>query len=522
MKGGSAKVRPARATVVSVRLDDEAVGNVDLLVRAGLATSRSEAAAHLVNLGIGAARDLLEKSRHMVDEIETIRDDLFRAVRSRDKDRLRDLISADPSLLRAVSPEGETPVLTAVYDRAMDLVEVLLSQGGDLDIFEAAAVGDRDLVAKLLDEDPALLGSHSGDGWTALHLAAHFGHLALVKDLVKRGALGGTRSTNKLRNTPLNAAVFGNRPEVIRFLLESRTDVNVKQQGGWTPLHRAAYLGYDETVTLLLEHGANPQITTDDGETALQLALKRGHRATADLIRLTVKGSNPTKMGETASMATLETLLDAVAAGDRTQVKEVLAQDPTLLDGHREDGMGPILMAAYYGKADILEDLLQRHPSLNIFEAVTVGARERVRDLIVSRPDEIREFSPDGWTPLHLAAFFGRVDIMGDLLRQGADMTSVSRNHNGNRPIHAAAANRRTEACALLLDHGDDVNGQAAGGWTPLHLAAGNGDEPLARLLLDRGAEPTIRKDDGLTPSETASAEGHEGLARILEKGLPR
>jgi len=52
----------------------------------------------------------------------------------------------------------------------------------------------------------------------------------------------------------------------------ARSDVNVKNNDGWTPLHSAAYYGHFEIVKYLVEHGADIIAKNNDGLTPLQCA----------------------------------------------------------------------------------------------------------------------------------------------------------------------------------------------------------------------------------------------------------
>lgn len=272
-----------RAHVVSVRLDDQALASVDLLVRAGLASSRSEAAALLVQIGAQAAGSLLGRAERLVDDIDLVRQEFFAAVRGRDPERARELIARRPELAGSVSEDGETPMLAAVYAGAGAVFEALRAQGMEPSIFEAAAYGDRSRVAEILTVHPEAVHAHSPDGWTALHLAAHFGHREVAQLLVERGADIAVRSRNEMHNTPLNAAVFGGHVELVRWLLHLGADVNVRQKGDWTPLHRAAWLGHRDLADLLLASGADPALRTADGLRAEEIALARGHQ---DIVRL--------------------------------------------------------------------------------------------------------------------------------------------------------------------------------------------------------------------------------------------
>ena len=165
-----------------------------------------------------------------------------------------------------------------------------------------------------------------------------------------------------------------------------------------------------------------------------------------------------------------------------------------------------ILLALYRGDAERLDQLLDSNPKLDIFEASALGKLPRVRNLLEGDASLAQQWSPDGFTPLHLAAFFGQLAAVRWLLDQGADVAAVSRNDMRVQPLHSAAANGHVEVCNLLLESGADPNARQHGGWTPIHAAAANGNKELEDLLVEHGADPSIANDDGKTVEDLRPA----------------
>src|SRR4030067_689923 len=104
------------------------------------------------------------------------------------------------------------------------------------DIFTAAQDGDTVKLRLLLEANPSQVGTYHSDGWTALHLAAHFGHLEAAELLLSFGADSDARSKNSFANTPLHAAVAGNRTEMVELLVADGCDFNARQHRGLTAL----------------------------------------------------------------------------------------------------------------------------------------------------------------------------------------------------------------------------------------------------------------------------------------------
>ena len=209
-------------------------------------------------------------------------------------------------------------------------------------------------------------------------------------------------------------------------------------------------------------------------------------------------------------------LFEAIATGDQNAVERMLRENPSAARARNEDGVSAILLALYHRRPEIATRLAAAAGELDVFEAAAVGAVDRLIALLDEDQDRVGACSPDGWTPLHLAAFFGQPSAARLLLERGASTGAVGPNAMANQPIHAAAAGRHAEIVALLLDHGADPNARQAGGWTALHQAAQNGSAALAEVLLEHAADPAPRNDDGITPADVALQSGHSAIVALL------
>ncbi len=182
--------------------------------------------------------------------------------------------------------------------------------------------------------------------------------------------------------------------------------------------------------------------------------------------------------------------------------------------------MSELLEAVYRDDQARVEEILATVPELDIFEAAAVGREERVVELLAADPGLVSAWTEDGFTPLHLAAFFRRPDTARLLVERGALVDVVARNKELQvTPLQSAAAAREEETAALLLERGADPNTQQRGGFTALHAAAQHGDEPLVELLLAHGADPELAADDGRAAADFARDGGHPELAARLSAG---
>lgn len=212
---------------------------------------------------------------------------------------------------------------------------------------------------------------------------------------------------------------------------------------------------------------------------------------------------------------------DAIKQGNRYEVERQLTVDPSLIHV-REDGLSPIMIAAYHGQREIASFLADKTVALTIFEAAATGKINNILRLLARDPQLVNAYAEDGFQALGLASYFGHYDVAEYLVKAGAPINSRSRNGLEAAPIQSAAAAGHRQIVELLLKHGADPNIREQGGYTPLHAAAQNGNEDIIRTLVYGGADLLIRSNDGKTPLDLALKEGHTGAAKLLEEGITK
>jgi cytohesin len=258
---------------------------------------------------------------------------------------------------------------------------------------------------------------------------------------------------------------------------------------GWSRLHAAVDLGLLEFVEAALRQNVAIDARGRDGRTALHLAAGDG------------------------KLAIVKALLKANA-------------NPNLKD---EQGRIPAQLAAHADYPAIVRLLVNRKSDIpDVFTAATVGAKDRLAQLVRATPGSIKLRNGDGLTPLHVAAREGQADAVHLLIAAGADVKSVDDHpatqfqvqySNGWTPLHLAAMAGKLATARILLDHGADVNmPDQRGKDTPLHFAAWVGKADLVQLLLARKADRQAKDDMGRTPLALAKEKGHGAVIKLLEK----
>ncbi|GGL97506.1 ankyrin repeat domain-containing protein [Deinococcus aerophilus] len=219
---------------------------------------------------------------------------------------------------------------------------------------------------------------------------------------------------------------------------------------------------------------------------------------------------------------TKKELFLAIRANDPERLRTLVRHDHTLLEAVSPLGVSPVLFAVYYGHPELARLLVQEGAPLNVFEAAATGETGRLNEQLDADPALVNALSPDGFTPLGLAAFFGQEEVAALLLSRGADVNALSRNAMQVQPLHSAVAGNHLRLAARLLEAGAQVNAAQSGGFTPLMEAARNGNAALVETLLAHGATVEATNDDGRRAADLAEEEGHTAVAALLSPRQPQ
>jgi ankyrin repeat protein len=122
---------------------------------------------------------------------------------------------------------------------------------------------------------------------------------------------------------------------------------------------------------------------------------------------------------------------------------------------------------------------------------------------------EIR--TPEGESPLMIAALKGRLNFVKKLIARGADV-----NKPGWTPLHYAATGGHLEIMALLLDQNAYIDAASPHGTTPLMMAAQYASADAVKLLLDAGADPSLKNQLGLTAIDFAHRADRDDSAEMI------
>jgi ankyrin repeat protein len=216
-------------------------------------------------------------------------------------------------------------------------------------------------------------------------------------------------------------------------------------------------------------------------------------------------------------MADANEAFEALKKGDVAKVKALLAAHPSLVTAKDGHGVSLLLQARYRHLLPLVDQIRAAHPGIDLYEACAIGDTKQIALLLDAKKGELASYSADGYTPLHLAAFFGHLDATKLLVERGANVAAVSTNPMKVTPLHSAAAGESVEVVELLLAKGADPNARQHGGFMPLQSAASNGNVAMVKALLAKGADPSLASDDGRTAQDLARAQDNDEVLALFE-----
>ena len=383
--------------------------------------------------------------------------------------------------------KGETPLLSAVaYNPAPRLVvpallnagaDVEATRGNNLTVLHVAIIRLPRLLAKLFNDQVnswaraegglrSLLGVYNDANvrdcvdMPPLSYAAWLPHLVTI--LLKAGANPEAPTERGLTamHFAAVAAEATNVSDILRSLLRSCNDVNVRDDFGMTPLHYAAAVATTEArLHALLAAGADLTATAENNATPLHLAAtyNQTHKIVATLIRAGASTEVVDAQGN-------RPLHRAAQFNGNTAVVAALLAAGTDPDATGEHNAAPLHFAARFSETPAIDG---------------GGADLEARTL-------------PGFTALH-AAIRGNAAHVVALINAGANVHA--RDSQGATPLcYAAGVSKDPAVIAALIDAGADIEDQSADGWRPLHIAAAaNNARPVIAALIEAGANTGAR-----------------------------
>lgn len=304
-------------------------------------------------------------------------------------------------------PDELGPLEVAARTGNVALIEFCLSRGAPIDADDGQ------------DEFPQF---EQGDAYTALQVAAFWGHQLAVECLLDHGAdINAARMT---LGTALQAALEDRNLGLADLLLARGANIDTHWGPFGSCLQVFSERGDLETVRFLLDKGANIEDAGGENGTALQVACDVGH---LDVVRFLLdSGANVNAQGKANGKA-----LEAASASGHKNIVELLLERGAAIEDQESESESALHVAVANGHVDVARLLLEKGAKVdgNVKQSPADTWQCTRYSYDYSGDSDYPGDSEDKviGNPLVLAAYYGHGDVVTLLLDHGADVHFVAR-----------------------------------------------------------------------------------------------
>jgi ankyrin repeat protein len=280
-------------------------------------------------------------------------------------------------------------------------------------------------------------------------------------------------------------------------LLASGADINATTSAGKTVLSYVVTTNSVDTAQTLLNHGANIENREKDGITPLISAVLFNAMEMASFLlnhganveASTDSGNRPLHLAAERDFGQMTHLLIEKGADIECKTNPRDEDRP-----HTPEGLTPLLVAATYGSIETFYILVDH------------GANAKA--------------TAAGFTGVYAATVGLNKPLIRFFAQQGVSINARSM-EEGNTALIRAVRDGYPQIVSLLIKLGADVNASNGIGWTPLHFAAESGFEDVVEILLKSGANPTTESLDGKRPRTISWEKRYKNVTKMLDGSVP-
>ncbi|CAF0712636.1 unnamed protein product [Brachionus calyciflorus] len=442
---------------------------------------------------------------------------------------------ADPEIAPS-GPEAEersisgwTPLYAAIKSRQYQVVKLLLTHGanpnavtslGSTPFLLASEIGDLEVIKCFVEHGADLDYSPSGKeaddlnitGQTALFMATLKEQNDVVQYLIEKGSQVNVK--NRYGVSPLLLCAEGGNETLVKLLVSNGADVNMSPSGdlavehilaGQTPLYGAAKKGHYHICKYLIENGAKVNAETMTGATPLYTAVEEGHFEICELLIEFEADVNMCPHGDWAKELNInrQSPLLLACIKNNTQIAELLIDNGADVNLVNERGSSPLLVVCQYNNLKLLKKLLENgalidQEALNLYDA-------KINALIIATES-------------------GSFACVKCLVENGLDVNyriDGKGETAGRTPLFCASVKNHPDIVEYLIQHGADVNASEDSGLSCLHIAATLGHDRVVEILCKNKADinqSIIIDDQPVTAYDLASTQEKTTVCNILVK----
>ncbi|XP_071123627.1 uncharacterized protein [Mytilus edulis] len=402
---------------------------------------------------------------------------------------------------------GNTPLIDTCYEGYHDMVEWLLhndvgvdqcKDDGGTGLIMASAKGHTEIVKLLLEKNPNV-DLCDNDGWSPLKSASDEGHTDIVKLLLEKNP--NVDLCNNDGWSPLNSAIDEGHTEIVKLLLEKNPNVDLCNNDGWSPLNSASTKGHTDIVKLLLEKNPNVDLCDNDGWSPLNSASAKGY---TEIVKLLLEKNPNVDLCNNDGF----TPLISSCTNYHTSIVRLLIKHEANINAQTFDGGNALYFCALVGSIEITQILLENNADCNI----CINSKKAIRDIFTIQPG----YTLDKGKQL---LFDSLVNNTSSRVTEYVSKKSVEYAFDvvaGCSPLHIACFMGRKDVVLCLLDHNANINMTKEDGTTPLCYACEVGHEDIVCLLLDNGADTQILRLGGKSPLQIATDNGQTSIVMML------
>ena len=421
--------------------------------------------------------------------------------------------------------DGGSVKLVEILINGFNFDPLCVDNDGNTPLHIAAMFNWEEIVRLLIIKYKCSVNCINKHSQTLLHLAITKGHINLCITLISEFAIDAN-VLDKNNETPLTIAMKGGNAKAVHILAtEFGCKPNIKGTESKPLLHQLCAEGLSVMLYELISNFKHdPASFDEDGNTLLHIAAQYGQYDVALLLVTTYKCQIDCKNSRG------QTPLHYACIGGHTRVAELLVINKAQINIRDESYETPLKEAYTFGNTNVLSVILHilGYDSINLdskllHQVCERGSLDLADVLLVDFSlDPCSVTDINGNTPLHIAAFYGHMEIALLLIKCGCPIDCT--NFQGETPLHLICSRGLTDPIItdnlikfFISEFKADVTKMDNNGEQPVHKSAQAGcTNIITTLVFDYGCDPHARGSNNTTLLHQALAAGHTSTAEAL------